>query len=435
MPEYHSQVWRVNVREQTLKLEAVPETWKRLGGRGLLARILLDEVDAMCDPLGPGNKLIFAPGLLVGHMLSSTDRISVGGKSPLTGGIKESNAGGRTGLHMTHMGMHALIIEDQPQEDGFWVLHLSLSGGAKWERADHLAGLGVYATAPQLLEKYGDRVAIALIGPGGEMKLKAAGIQNIDKDRVPSRIAARGGLGAVMGSKGLKAIVFDHAGGQKPPVVNPEAFQVAQKDYTKSVLEHPQSHTYRDYSTAAIAAMCQSFAALTARNFSRGTFEQIDQVDGDALREFTLKRGKPSDPSHACMAGCTIKCSNIFGGEDGKIIVSPLEYETIGLMGVNLEIGSLDSIGRLNWQVNDLGLDSIEIGAALGVAAEAGLMRWASEEDGMKLIDEIRRGTGLGYVIGNGAVSVGKKYNVERVPAVKGQAMSGYEPRSIKGTG
>ena len=434
MAEYKSQVWRVNVREQTLNQEPVPDSWKQLGGRGLLARILLDEVDAKCDPLGSGNKLIFAPGLLVGHMLSSTDRISVGGKSPLTGGIKESNAGGRTGLHMTHMGIHSLIIEDQPTEDGFWVLHLSLNG-ARWERANDLVGLGVYETAPKLIAKHGDKVAIALIGPGGEMQMKAAGIQNLDKDRVPSRIAARGGLGAVMGSKGLKAIVFDNAGGQKPPVVDLEAFKVAQKDYTKSVMEHPQSITYRDYSTAAIAAMCQSFAALTARNFSRGTFEQIDQVDGDALREFTLKRGKPSDPAHACMAGCTIKCSNIFGGEDGKIIVSPLEYETIGLLGVNLEIGSLDSIGRLNWQVNDLGLDSIEIGGALGVAAEAGLMSWGSEADAQKLIDEIRQGTELGYVLGNGAVSVGKKYNIERVPAVKGQAMSGYEPRSIKGTG
>jgi aldehyde:ferredoxin oxidoreductase len=435
MPEYKSRIWRVNVREQTLKHEPVPDSWKRLGGRGLLTRILLDEVDARCDPLGAGNKLIFAPGLLVGHMLSSTDRISVGGKSPLTGGIKEANAGGRTGLHMTHMGIHALILEDLPKEDGFWVLHLSLANDAKWERADDLVGLGVYATAPKLIEKYGDKVAIALIGPGGEMKLKAAGIQNIDKDRVPARIAARGGLGAVMGSKGLKAIVFDNAGGQKPPIANPEAFKVAQKDYTKAVMEHPQSITYRDYGTAAIAPMCQTFAALPSRNFSRGTFEKMENISGDALRAFTLERGKPSDPSHACMAGCTIKCSNVFGGEDGKIIVSPLEYETISLMGTNLEIDSLDSIGRLNWQVNDLGLDSIEIGGALGVAAEAGLMRWGNEEDALKLIDEIRQRTELGRVIGNGAVSVGKKYSIERVPAVKGQAMSGYEPRSIKGTG
>ena len=434
MAEYNPQVWRVNVREQSLKLEPIPDTWKRLGGRGLLARILLDEVEAKCDPLGVGNKLIFAPGLLVGHMLSSTDRISVGGKSPLTGGIKEANAGGRTGLHMTHMGIHALIIEDLPKEDGFWVLHLSLDG-AKWEKADDLVGVGVYETAPKLLEKYGDKVAIALIGPGGEMKMKAAGIQNIDKDKIPSRIAARGGLGAVMGSKGLKAVVFDHAGGQKPPIVSPEAFKVAQKDYTRAVMEHPQSITYRDYGTAAMAQMTQNFAALPAKNFSRGTFADVEEISGEKLREFTLTRGKPSDPAHACMAGCTIKCSNVFGGDDGKVIVSPLEYETIGLMGTNLEINSLDAIGRMNWHVNDLGLDSIEIGAALGVAAEAGLMQWGDEASAQKLIDEIRNGTELGHVIGDGATTVGKVYNIERVPAVKGQAMSAYEPRSIKGTG
>ncbi|NOH02951.1 MAG: aldehyde ferredoxin oxidoreductase [Chloroflexi bacterium] len=434
MTEYKSQIWRVNTRTQELKREPVPETWRRLGGRGLIARIMVDEVDAKCDPLGPGNKLIFTPGLLVGHMLSSTDRISLGGKSPLTGGIKEANAGGRTGLHMSHMGIHALIIEDQPKEEGFWVLHLSLNG-AKWEKADHLAGLGVYETAPKLLEKYGDKVAIALIGPGGEMKMKSAGIQNIDKDKVPARIAARGGLGAVMGLKGLKAVVFDHAGGQKPPIVEPEAFKVAQKDYTKAVMEHPQSITYRDYGTAAMTQLTQRFAGIPVRNFSRGTFDEVEKIGGESLREFTLTRGKPSDPAHACMAGCTIKCSNVFGGEDGRVIVSPLEYETIGLMGSNLDIDSLDSIGRMNWEVNDLGLDSIEVGAALGVAAEAGLMKWGSEEDALKLIDEIRKGTELGRTLGDGAAVAGKKFNIERVPVVKGQAMSAYEPRSIKGTG
>ena len=434
MAEFQSQIWRINTRTQSLLREPVPVSWYRLGGRGLLARILLDEVDATCDPLGPGNKLIYAPGLLVGHMLSSTDRISVGGKSPLTGGIKEANAGGRTGLHMAQMGMKALILEDQPEEAGFWVLHLSLEG-AKWEKADDLVGLGVYAAAPKLIEKYGEKVAIALIGPGGEMMMKSAGVQNIDKDKIPSRIAARGGLGAVMGSKGLKAIVFDNAGGQKPPVLNPEAFKVAQKDYTMAVMEHPQSVTYRDYGTAAMAHMCDGFGALPTRNFSDGHFESVDDISGETLREFILTRGKPSDPSHACMAGCTIKCSNIFGGEDGQVIVSPLEYETIGLMGSNLGISSLDMIGRLNWVVNDLGLDSIEIGAALGVAAEAGLMEFGDGHAALRLLDEIRNDTEVGRVLGNGAADTGEKYSIERVPVVKRQAMSAYEPRAIKGTG
>ena len=434
MTEYQSQIWRIDVRTRELQRGAVPASWLRLGGRGLLARILLDEVNPTCEPLGRANKLIFAPGLLVGHMLSSTDRISVGGKSPLTGGIKEANAGGRTGLHLAMMGIKALIVEDQPEEAGFWVLHLSLEG-AKWERADELVGLGVYETVPRLTEKYGDKVALALIGPGGEMRMKAAGVQNIDKDRVPSRIAARGGLGAVMGSKGLKAIVFDNAGGQKPPIVDPEAFKVARKDYTKAVLEHPQSATYRDYGTAAMAHMSDGFGGLPTRNFSDGHFEHVDDISGETLRDFILERGKPSDPSHACMAGCTIKCSNIFGGEDGRIIVSPLEYETIGLMGSNLGISSLETVGRLNWEVNDLGLDSIEIGAALGVAAEAGLMQFGDGERALELLDEIRKGTELGRVLGDGAAATGEKYGIERVPVVKRQAMSAYEPRAIKGTG
>ena len=434
MAEYQSQVWRINTRTQSLLREPVPDSWSRLGGRGLLARILLDEVEATCDPLGPGNKLIFAPGLLVGHMLSSTDRISIGGKSPLTGGVKEANAGGRTGLHMAQMGIKVLIVEDQPVEDGFWVLHLSLEG-AKWEKAEALVGLGVYKTASKLVEKYGDKVAIALIGPGGEMRMKSAGVQNIDKDRVPSRIAARGGLGAVMGSKGLKAIVFDHAGGQKPPIASPEAFKVAQKEYTKAVLEHPQSATYRDYGTAAMAHMSDGFGALPTRNFSDGHFEGVDDISGETLRDFILTRGKPSDPSHACMAGCTIKCSNIFGGKDGKIIVSPLEYETIGLMGSNLGISSLDTVGRLNWEVNDLGLDSIEVGAALGVAAEAGLMEFGDGDKALELLGEIRGGTEVGRVLGDGAAATGEKYGIKRVPVVKRQAMSAYEPRAIKGTG
>lgn len=428
-------IWRVNARTHEYRKEPVPVGWERLGGRGLSARILLDEVDPGCDPLGPGNKLIFAPGLLVGHMLSSTDRISVGGKSPLTGGIKEANAGGRTGLHMARLGIHALILEDKPEDDTFWLLHISLEKGVTWEKAGDLTGLGVYSAALKLVERYGNKVAIALIGPGGERCLKSAGIQNLDKDCIPSRIAARGGLGAVLGSKRIKAIIFDDAGTRRPPIFHPEEFKAAQKDYTKSVMEHPQSITYRDYGTAAMTQLTQRFAAIPVRNFSRGTFDEVERISGDTLREFTLERGTPSDSSHACMAGCVIKCSNIFGGEDGKVIVSPLEYETIGLMGSNLDIDSLDVIGRLNWEVNDLGLDSIEVGAALGIAAEAGLLRWGDGQRAQELLDEIRIDTDLGRTLGDGAVETGRKLGIDRVPAVKGQAMSAYEPRSIKGTG
>ena len=433
------QIWRVNLRERTLKREPVPETWSRLGGRGLLARILLDEVPPTCEPLGPNNNLVFAPGLMVGHMLSSCDRISVGAKSPMTRGIKEANAGGSTGLQMTYLGMKTLILEDQLAANGggrtdWWVLHLSLEG-ARFDPADGLAGLGVFETGARLLKRYGDKVAISMIGPAGEMRLSAAGIQNLDKDKVPSRIAARGGLGAVMGSKGLKAIVFDAKGGPKPPIAHPEAFKLAQKLFTKNLLEHPQTAVYRDYSTVAMTMICNGMGGLPTRNFSSGQFEGAETISGEHMRETMLARGGESEPAHACMAGCTIRCSNIYGGVDGKAIVSPLEYETVGLMGSNLGIADLDAIARMNQEVNDLGLDTIDMGAALGVAAEAGLMQFGDGERALQLLAEIRKGTPLGRILGHGAAVAGRVLGVVRVPVVKGQAMSAYEPRAVKGTG
>lgn len=439
MPEgdlnmYQNKIWRINVRAQTISLEAAPVSWQHLGGRGLVARILVDEVPATCEPLGSYNKLIFTPGLLVGHMLSSCDRISVGGKSPLTGGVKEANAGGTTGLQMAFLGIKALILEDKPNNDSWWVLHLSLNG-ARFDRAEDLIGLGVYETAENLLGRYGDKVAIALIGQGGELGLATAGIQNLDKEGVPSRIAARGGLGALMGSKRIKAVIFDAQGAQKPPVAHPEEYKLAQKTYTKVLMEHPQTVIYRDYGTAAMARMCNTFGALPTRNFSVGQFEGMEKISGEFMREVILQRDGEGKPTHACMPGCTIRCSNDYADDNGKTIVSPLEYETIGLMGSNLGIDDLDTIANLNYFVNDLGLDSIEIGAALGVAAEAGLMEWGDGKRAMELLEEIKNNSPLGRILGSGATMTGRILGIAHVPAVKGQAMSAYEPRAIKGTG
>jgi aldehyde:ferredoxin oxidoreductase len=431
---FTSQVWRINVRSQVLKLEPIPSSWERLGGRGLIARILLDEVPPDCEPLGPKNKLIFCPGLLTGHMLSSIDRLSVGSKSPLTGGVKESNSGGTTSLQMAFMGIKALIVEDWPAEASWSVMVLSMEG-VRFDPADGLSGLGVYAAAEAMKKRYGKKVAISIIGPAGERRLVAAGILNLDKDGAPSRINARGGLGAVMGSKGLKAIVFDSTGGSKPPLADEEAFRATQKVYTKFLIDHPQTHTYRDYGTPAMVHMADGFGGLPTRNFSSGTFQFADEISGESLRELILRRSGEGNTTHACMPGCIIRCSNVFAGEDGKTIVSPIEYETVGLMGSNLGIRELDMVGRLNWQANDLGVCSIELGAALGVAAEAGFMDWGDGKRALELCDEIRRDTPLGRLLGSGAGLTGKILGIERVPVVKNQAMSAYEPRAIKGMG
>ena len=438
MPEA---ILRINMKSQIATREAVPSAWNQLGGRGLIARILLDEIPSRCEPLGPQNILIFAPGLLVGHRLSSCDRISIGGKSPLTGGVKESNAGGRTGYALANLGIKAMIIEDVPPTEVWHILYMDKKGvefhesNRTQDSSRGIVGLGVYESTTSLLDVYGEDVAIALIGPGGEMGLSAAGIQNIDKDRVPSRIAARGGLGAVMGSKGIKAIIIDPKDGDKPPIKDEEMFQAARKSYTEALMSHPQTKTYDEYGTAAMTSMSNAFGALPTRNYSRGQFEEYEKISGDSLRDLLLQRSSPSETSHACMQGCGIRCSNIVGDERGNILVSPLEYETIGMMGSNLGIDDLDTIARLNYELNDLGLDSIEIGAALGVAAEAGLMDFGDGERALELVDEIRQGTPLGRMLGRGAALTGKTLGVERVPVVKNQAMSAYDPRAIKGTG
>lgn len=238
-----------------------------------------------------------------------------------------------------------------------------------------------------------------------------------------------------MGSKGIKAIVFDSQGSKKPPITHPEEYKQAQKVYTKTLLEHPQTAIFRDYGTAAMTRMSNGFGGLPTRNFSSGTFEYAENLSGETMRQALLDRKGESNPTHACMPGCTIRCSNIYGNKDGKTIVSPLEYETIGLMGSNLGIADLDTIAQLNREVNDLGLDSIEIGAALGVAIEDGLISFGNGDQVMEFLTQIRRGSPIGRLIGSGAAITGKVLGVIRVPVVKGQAMSAYEPRAIKGTG
>ena len=427
-------IWRVNVRTQKLIQESVPEDYAKLGGRGLSARILLDEMDPKCDPLGAGNKLVFAPGLLVGNMLTSCDRISIGGKSPLTGGVKESNAGGTTGMSLVMLGIKALIMEDKPDGDDWWILELGKEG-ARFSPAKEIAGKGIYETASILFSKFGNKVALSMIGPGGEMGMLAAGITNVDKDQTPTRISARGGLGALMGSKRIKAIVIDPSGGERPPIADPEGYKAVQKVLNQSVLAQPQTKGYHDLGTAGNTNVINFMGALPTRGFSEGRFEGAEKISGEHLVETIRQRGGAGKPWHSCMPGCIILCSNVYADEKGEPIVAPIEYETIGLMGSNLGIDDLDVIARLNWQLNDICVDSIDVGAAIGVAGRAGKFSWGNGDQALALVDEIRKGTSFGRMLGNGAGFTGKTLGIRQVPVVKNQAMASYDPRAIKGTG
>ncbi len=428
-------ILRVNLETDQLHMEAVPKPYQKLGGRGLVAQFALDEIPPGCEPLGRFNKLIWTPGLLVGHMVSSCDRISIGGKSPLTGGIKEANAGGTTGLKMVWLGLHALILEGGPPPDGSWkLLVVDASGAPRLEPADTLVGLGLKETSEQLRSRFGRKIGISAIGPAGERLYHTAGITHIDQDLNLTRISARGGLGAVMGSKHLKAIVFDQPKSNRPALVNPELFRDASRRYITALQEHPTtSVTYPVFGTAGMVNLCNTLGGMPTRGFSVGSFEDAELISGETIHDLNKERG--GETTHACMPGCIIKCSNIYAGPDGDTLVTPLEYETIGLMGSNLGINNPDDIARLNDIANDLGVDTIDVGAALGVAAQAGLMRFGDAAAALNLMHEVRDGTPLGRIIGNGAALTGKILGIERVPVVKGQAMSAYDPRAIKGTG
>ena len=229
-------------------------------------------------------------------------------------------------------------------------------------------------------------------------------------------------------------VVFDFPKSNKPPLAQPELFKAASKRYLKNLQEHPQtSQIYTYYGTAAMVQMANTFGAMPSRNFSAGSFEDAQKISGETIHDLNMARG--GDVAHACMPGCIIKCSNVFAGPNGETLVTPLEYETIGLMGSNLGVDDPDVIAQLNDIANDIGIDTIDTGAALGVAAEAGLMAFGDKKRALALMGEVEEGTPLGRIIGGGAALAGQVLGVRRVPVVKNQALSAYDPRAIKGTG
>lgn len=425
-------ILRVNVANLELRTETAQEDYRFLGGRAFIAKFMLDEVNPGCEPLGRHNKLLFVPGLLGGSNISSSGRISIGGKSPLTGGIKESNGGGVTGIKLGRLGYKAIVIEELPRDGQAYLLRLTVAG-AELLPADDYWGLGVYEAVGKMQQRFGEHVGIACIGPSGERMLHAAGIANTDGDGVPSRYSGRGGLGAVMGSKGLKALILDDTGVKSIQPTDPARFKEAVKEYAQIMKESPVVKSYRDFGTAGMVNVTNAQGGLPTRNFSTGRFDQAEKISGEKMREIILERqGKPN---HACMPGCLIQCSNVYNDQEKQPLVSPLEYETIALMGSNLEIDSLDEIARMNYLCNDYGLDTIETGAALGVAMSGGLLAFGDKEGALGLVQEIGAATLTGRVLGMGAATTGKVLGVSQVPAAKGQAMPGYEPRAYKGLG
>ena len=426
-------ILRVNMADLSVKSEDIPEAYQGLGGRGLTSAIVSQEVEPTCSPIGPNNKLIFAPGLLGGTNCANSGRISVGAKSPLTEGIKEANSGGQAGGYLARLGIAAVVIEGMPAEEKLFKIFI---GKEKCEisSADDLKGLGNYDTVDKLKGEFGDKVGFVSIGQAGEWKLAGASIAFTDKELRPTRHAGRGGLGAVMGSKGLKAIIIDPAGGELAPLADKEAFKSASKRFAKALQEHPvTSQGLPTYGTDVLINVINEAGGLPTRNFSSGRFEGAEKVAGETLNKITVER--KGNPTHGCMTGCIIKCSGIFVDEKGEYVSKWPEYETVWAWGPNCCIDDLDAIARIDRGCDDIGLDTIEMGNSVAVAMEAGIKEFGDAAGAEELLGEMGKGTPLGRILGSGAAVVGKTFGVRRVPVVKGQALPAYDPRAVKGMG
>ena len=431
-----SKILRVNMTDRTTAFEDPPKQYKLLAGRGLTSNIVHDEVDPTCHPLGPNNKLVFAPGIVTGTAAPTSGRVSVGAKSPLTGGIKEANAGSNWPQLVARLGIKAIIVEGQPNEDGWWGLHIT-KDGAEFFAADEYAGKSLYEIFPGLFERFGKKVGISTIGVAGEHRMAMSGICFNDIDNRPSRYSGRGGLGAVMGSKGLKFIIVDGTGGSGVEIADKDLFDQGRKKLLDALNTHditkPEG-ALNSYGTAVLVNIINEAGALPTRNFREGRFEDAANISGEAMAEFCETRGAGM-MGHPCHPGCVIKCSNVIPNPDGTEMASCIEYETTWALGANCGIGDLDVVGKLTHMCNDIGLDTIEAGVVIGVAMEAGLAEFGDGDAAIGLLEEVRKGTPLGRILGQGTGPAANVLGVVRSPDVKGQGMPAYEPRAIKGIG
>jgi len=402
-------------------------------GRFLIAKMLLDADVAQVDPLAPDNPLIFSVGPFAGTNFSNANRLSVGCKSPLTGGIKEANSGGTFGFAMGQLQIAGITLHGASDE---WVvIRITKDGAISFDDASPYMGLGNFDCAAKLHAAYGDKTSLALCGPVGEYLGLMAGVAFSDTDNRPSRLAARGGVGAVMGAKKVKAMVIDKD--RMPPVNDRKKVMGAIKDYGKKLGESVAVQSLKTTGTAMVADLTNHLGALPVRNFSAGQLTGADdgplRMGGDYIRE--LNGGRGGETQHACMPGCLIKCSNVYVDDSGRELVSPLEYETIGLLGTNCGLEDPDDVARLNETANDLGVDSIELGATIGVLMEAGEGAFGDVGFMQNCLAEIRSGSARGRLYASGTARVGAALNVARVPVIKKQAISAYDPRIIEVTG
>ena len=417
-----------------VKTEALGD-YAGLGGRGLTSAIVSKEVPPLCHPLGEDNKLVIAPGLLSGTTAAMSGRISVGCKSPLTGGIKEANAGGQPSQMIARLGYAAIVLEGKPKENKLYKIVINKKG-VEIKEDNSLRMLGNYDLVDKMKAEYGEKISCISIGPVGEMKLAAASIACTDMELRPTRHAGRGGVGAVMGAKGVKVIVIDDAGMKMREPKDPDKFKAANKVFVAGLRKHPVTgEALPAYGTNVLTNIINEAGAYPTKNFMWGRFDTCEKISGETQAETENTRGGEGSATHGCHRGCVIRCSGTYYDKDGHYLTKQPEYETVWAHGGNCGIDDLEAIAQIDRMDDDFGVDTIEMGATIAVAMEAGVAQFGDAKAVIKLVKEVGKGTPLGKILGSGAAVTGKVFGVERVPVVKGQAMPAYDPRAVQGIG
>jgi len=417
------------LRVDLTKGKAVPQKYDAnfaktfLGGRGFAAKILWDELKLGVDPLSPENRLIFAAGPLTAFSLPSSGKLLVAAKSPLTGGYGDGNLGTHATVQMRRAGYDAIVIQGKASKPTILYIH-----DAKTEFVDarDYWGEGSFQTEKRLKKEYTTSVGVVAIGQAGENQVKFANVVSQE-----GRAGGRPGMGAVMGSKNLKAVAV--RGTKTIPAKDPKAMKTMGLEAYREVLGKRGYAFWKRQGTMSVLEWCQENGVLPTQNFREGVFEKADDISGFAMEKIKISnRGCPH---------CNMTCGNVV--EDSENLPSELDYENVALLGSNIGLGNLKEVATLNRLADEYGIDTISLGNVIGFAMEASEKRlidygieWGDFEEAKALAEDIVYKRGIGALFAEGVRSVSEKVGGDSIKwamQVKGLEVSGYNCHTTPG--